>query len=424
ENLIRFLKGGSLSLLTEWEKEMKKVSEEENFESASRIRDRIKIVQQISKPTLEIKEYHFDAIGIASKQESGIVLRLRIAHEEIVDTQEYFIADSAKEDQGELLLDALKQIYQDEDEFPPFVLLPHAFDEEELVFDWLKNRTGGQVKLQVFSRAGDHKWTRIAEEAATESLARHYKGQADGHEFAPNYSSAQTGLSQILGVSHDIVDIECIDISTLQGTATVASVVSFHNGIPNKKNYRKFIVRGFDRPNDFGSMKQVLTRHLSRKKRENLSLPDLLVLDGGEPQISAATNVLSALQINVPYLGIAKKEEEIVVPGKKERVLLPRNDPMLQLIIQLRDEAHRFANTFNRKKRTEIGLTSELEKIPGIGIKRRHLLLKHFSSFERLKNASVEELSAVPTISHALAERIRDYFTQKEGNAARTRTSP
>ena len=410
QNLTKFLSGDSKELINYWEDEMKNAADNENFEYAAKLRDRIKIINQLAKPEKEETDYHFDVIGVKLTETTGVVVRLTISHEQIVDTQEFIILDSFKEDKENILFESLKQIYQDEEEFPPLIILPGSIEEQELLFDWFTYRTQGKIKFQIFSNPKDYKWTRIAEETAQKSLQRHFGKKTQTPHTLANYDKIRQRLANLLNCDPDIHWIECIDISTLQGTATVASIVSFFDGTPDKSNYRKFTIKGLDHPDDHYSMKQTLTRHFGRKLRENSPLPDLIILDGGQMQLAAARSTFNALSIKIPYFGIAKKHEELVIPNKSETVKLELTDPLLQLVIALRDEAHRFAITFNRKTREKLTITSELDNIAGIGKTRKKLLLKHFTSVERIKTASKDEILLVPHLPKSVAEKVYSYF--------------
>ena len=410
QNLTKFLNGDSKELIQYWEKEMQNAAENENFEYAAKLRDRMKIINQLSKPTKEEIDYYFDAIGVRLTETTGIVVRLTISHEHIIDTQELIILDRIKEDKENILFESLRQIYQDEEEFPPLIILPGIIEEQELLFDWFSYRTQGKVKFQIFSNPRDYKWTRIAEETALKSLQRHFGKKTQISHRLSQYDEIKNRLASLLNCDPDIQRIECIDISTLQGTATVASIVSFFEGKPDKNKYRRFIIRGLDHPDDHYSMKQTLTRYFGRKLRENSQLPDIMILDGGQMQLAAARATFNALNIKIPYFGIAKKHEELVIPNKSETVKLELTDPLLQLIIALRDEAHRFAITFNRKTREKLAITSELDDIAGIGKTRKKILLKHFSSVERIKTASKDEILLVPHLPKSVAEKVYAYF--------------
>jgi excinuclease ABC subunit C len=226
--------------------------------------------------------------------------------------------------------------------------------------------------------------------------------------------------------------MECFDISTTQGTATVGSMVVFVHGVPRKSDYRRFNVRSVQgEPDDYASMREVLTRRFTRwqeaikgkfgvndpgaKARKRAAwtlLPDLLLVDGGKGQLNVAVEVLKAFDLfgQLPVAGIAKREEELFVPSRKGAILLPRDSQGLFLVQRVRDEAHRFAISGHRKLRRKIGIASQLDRVPGVGPARRKLLLKHFGSLEAIRAATVEEIGALPGIPRDVAESVKTYL--------------
>ncbi|MHA1990735.1 MAG: excinuclease ABC subunit UvrC [Candidatus Hodarchaeales archaeon] len=411
-DLVNFLNGDSGNIIKKWDGQMNLHATNQRFEEAAKIRDRLNVVKQITSPKQLHEISEFDVIGLKIKDDIGVVVRLRVGNERIIDTQEYIILDPIEENEV-LLFESLKQIYQDENEFPNLILLPATLNEQDLLFDFLSHKTGKKVKLQVFSNSRDNRWTKLAEQTAFKSYKRHFRDKKETVDINQEYMKIQEDLRELLNSSIEIEKISCIDISTLQGTATVASVVTFKNGIPDKSQYRRFSLANMKKPDDVGSMKQVLTRFFQGKIRKKEEFPDLLILDGGKAQLSAAKEVFARLGIQLPYFGIAKKEEELVLPNKKNPVKLKRNDPVLQLIVKIRDEAHRFAITYNRFKREKYTLSSELDQIKGLGEKRKNSLIKQFSSLKKIKSASIEELAETPLIHKNLALNIYDFFRKK-----------
>ncbi|HEU5303459.1 MAG TPA: helix-hairpin-helix domain-containing protein, partial [Gemmatimonadales bacterium] len=203
----------------------------------------------------------------------------------------------------------------------------------------------------------------------------------------------------------------CVDISHNQGRDTVGSLVWFEAGRPRKSEYRKFRIKGAGQQDDYAAIQEVLTRYLTRRRDEDLPLPDLIVIDGGKGQLSAAVEAAAKLGMaELPMVSLAKREEEVFLPGRAESLRLPRRSPSLRLLQRARDEAHRFGLAYNRKRRTHRTITSELLSIPGIGPTRRRLLLERFGSLAGVRSASVSELAAVPGFSAHLAERILDHL--------------
>jgi len=262
-----------------------------------------------------------------------------------------------------------------------------------------------------------------ADNAAENLVALRAQWDADRHR----QTEALAELRETLKLQHIPNRIECYDISTTMGTAITGSMVVFEQGVPNKKHYRRFNIRSVSgKPDDFASMEEVLirrfrrwksteeTEHIAKKRvdRSFSSLPDLLIVDGGKGQLSRAIKVLKQYQLDgkIPVIGLAKKHEEIFITGESRGILLPRKSEGLYLLQRIRDEAHRFAITAHRKKRTKQSMASVLDAVPGIGPVRRKALLKHFGSIEAIKEASVETLALAPKMNSQLAGTVKEYL--------------
>jgi len=261
-----------------------------------------------------------------------------------------------------------------------------------------------------------------ADNAAETLAALQAQWLADEHKN----EQALKELADGIGLDAPPARVECFDISNTQGTNTVASMVVFVKGIPRKSDYRKFNIKTVDGPNDFESMREVLTRRLRRyfdakgeegksapgkKKDESFAvLPDLLIVDGGKGQLGVAVEVLKSFDLfgQVPVCGLAKQQEEIFLPGRSHSILLPRRSQGLFLIQRIRDEAHRFAITAHRSRRGKVGLASQLDTIPGVGPTRRRTLLKRFGSLDAIRAASVDDIAAVPGIPRDVAVAIKE----------------
>jgi excinuclease ABC subunit C len=208
----------------------------------------------------------------------------------------------------------------------------------------------------------------------------------------------------------------CVDISHNQGRDTVGSLVWFEAGRPRKSEYRKFKIKGTGQQDDYAAIQEVLTRYFTRRLEEQLPLPDLVVIDGGKGQLSAAVEATTRLGVaELPMISLAKREEEVFLPGRSESLRLPRRSPSLRLLQRARDEAHRFGLAYNRKRRTQRTITSELLTIPGVGPRKRRQLLERFGSLAGVKSASVAELASLPGVSTRLAERILDHLKATAG---------
>lgn len=339
--------------------------------------------------------------------------------------REYFLLEGVDNtNDEEIIASFLKQFYDQVQDIPPEIILPHEVDELLIIRDWLKSKRGANVTLKVPRRGQKRDLIKMAAENATETLA-HLKAQ-----WALEHSKQTEALAELrhhLHLPEDPLRIECYDISTLQGTHTVASMVVFAKGTPRKSDYRRFKLKTVTgKPDDFAAMQEVLRRRFQRMQpgqpaappdplqRAEKSgpwtiLPNLIIIDGGKGQLNAALKVLDEFQLRevIPMVSLAKKEEEIFLPGHGRPVILPRRSQALYMVQRIRDEAHRFAITYNRNLRRKAGVASLLDAIPGVGPRRRQALLKTFGSVKNIRQADVETIAAVPGISRALAETIK-----------------
>jgi excinuclease ABC subunit C len=337
--------------------------------------------------------------------------------------REYFVLEGAEgEDTRNIMSSFLKQFYEEAASIPPEILLQVEVEEAQIIEQWLRQKHGTQVLLDVPHEGQPAELVAMAAENAAETLASlQAQWMADEHKSEQALKELADGVGLVAPPGR----IECFDISNTQGTNTVASMVVFVKGIPRKNHYRKFNIKTVNGPNDFESMREVLTRRLrryfdakaedpsnvpARKKDESFSvLPDLLIVDGGKGQLSVAVEVLKSFDLlgAVPVCGLAKQQEEIFLPGRRDSILLPRRSQGLFLIQRIRDEAHRFAITAHRSLRSKTGIASQLDSIPGVGPTRRRTLLKHFGSIDAIRAASAEDIAAVPGIPHEVAVAIK-----------------
>jgi excinuclease ABC subunit C len=302
------------------------------------------------------------------------------------------------------------------------VLLPNEVEEAQIIKQWLNTRRGGQkVELLVPHQGTEgEELVRMATENAVETLSAL---RAQWAEDTNKQSTALSELQQALDLPEAPNRIECYDISNTQGTASVGSMVVFEQGVAAKRLYRRFNIQSVDGPDDFASMEEVLTRRFKRwqsaqEERETVGakvdesfafLPDLLIVDGGKGQLGRAVAVLERFDLlgRVPVAGLAKQQEELFLPYQSSSLMLPRHSQGLYLLQRIRDEAHRFAITAHRNRRTKAGLASTLDAVPGIGPVKRRRLLAHFGSIEAIKQASVEELTGIQGITQADAEMLK-----------------
>jgi excinuclease ABC subunit C len=426
--LVRFLEGKTESVVQELEKGMQRASDTLDFERAATIRDQLKAIEHIVQKQKIVSSTRANQDVIAFAREDGdTCVQIFFIRGGKLLGREYFILEGA-EDAGEqaIMGSFIKQFYDEAAYVPPEVLLPSQIEEAFIIEQWLKKKRGTKVMLTVPRRGLKRDLVRMAIENATETLSSlRARWHADRHR----QEKAMVELQDALDLPMPPSRIECYDISTMQGTATVGSMVVFVHGVPYKSDYRRFNVRSVTQePDDYASMREVLTRrfqrwqaaskgHLtdkspgSRSKKQTAwtLLPDLLLVDGGKGQLSVATKVLEEFDLlgQVPVAALAKQNEQVFLPDCQAPVLLPRHSEGLYLLQRVRDEAHRFAVSSHRQRRRKVGIASQLDQVPGIGPARRKRLLKHFGSLDAIRAATVEEIAALPGIPQGVAEAVK-----------------
>ena len=430
--LMDFLSGSSDKIITEVRTKMNEASEALNFERAAMLRDQLRAMESVverQKVVMPIT-VNQDVIAFAQEKTDTCVQVLFVRAGRLIG-REYFMLEGADEtSNSEILTNFIAQFYEESVQLPDELLLPHEVEEARILEQWLREKRGGKkVKITVPVRGGKADLIKIAAENAKETLTMlHAQWAADTNKQTTALAELQTALD----LPQPPNRIECFDISTLQGTATVASRVVFIQGASRKAEYRKFNIQSvtnIGEPNDFQSMREALTRRFQRYADSlNASpieaprpgqedraetwrlLPDLLIIDGGKGQLGIAVEVLKQFHLfgQVPVVGLAKQFEELFVPGRPDSILLPRRSEALFLIQRVRDEAHRFAITANRQKRVKTGLVSQLESVPGVGPNRRKALLGAFrNDIDAIRRADIEQLMQVKGITRVVAEAIK-----------------
>ncbi len=418
DDLCQFLEGRTAPIINRLRGEMEQAAEDLRFERAAALRDQIQAIDRVVEKQKVISTEELDSDVIAMAREDGeACVQIFFVRSGKLIGREYFILEGTDEaSDSEVIAQFVKQFYAEAAYVPPEVLLPHQIEEARVIREWLHSQRCQKVQLSVPRKgAPQEALVGMAAENAAETLrALRAQWQADKGRQTEALAELQAAL-QLPGAPNRI---ECYDISNTQGTASVGSMVVFEQGTPSKKLYRHFNIQTVQGPDDFASMEEVLTRRFKRwraaqeekgpGKKVDPSfafLPDLLMVDGGKGQLGRAVKVLEEFGLSgqVPVVGLAKQQEELFLPGRDQPLLLPRHSQGLYLIQRIRDEAHRFAITAHRKRRSQIGLASRLDAIPGIGPNRRKALLTRFGSIDAILEASLEELTRVPGITEDLA---------------------
>lgn len=415
----RFLHGRHEGIVEDIRKQMEVAAEALDFEYAATLRDRLNSIQQIMErqKVLTDGEEDRDVIAVVRDERGAAIQMLYVRGGKLIGQRQFVLDGSADSPPGEAVTEFVKQYYASAAEVPKEVLLPVEIAERDIVRQWLKQRRGSAVQIEVPQGGERLRLVEMAANNAEQMLLTFRKEMEEKESFAEH---AGVELAEALGLAAPPSRIEGYDISNTQGTAPVGSMVVVEDGEPAKREYRRFKIRWHpETPNDFAMMNEVLSRRFRAYLDEDpkfAKLPDLIMVDGGKGQLAAALEARDRLGIQVPMVGLAKKMELLFLPvdGPEGRtyvdIELPMASPGLVLLRRLRDEAHRFALTFHRKLRDKRMTGSALEEVPGIGPRRRRLLLRTFGSVEGIRRASVEDLAAVPTMTTRLAEVVLEYL--------------
>ncbi len=400
--------------------QMAAAAAEMDFERAAELRDAVASLEALEarQTVVDLEGGDRDVVGMARDGADGCGVVLRIREGKLLGRETQFLTNLDGEPDEEVLSTFATRFYAqrsavDGSDLPPEVFFPLDFEDRPLLESLLRDRAGRAVRSHVPRRGEKVRLVELAEQNARHLLE---EWKLLGSAAATRAPDALYELQETLEL--DVVPrvVVCFDISHTQGTETVASAVVFENGEPARGEYRKFKIQGDWGNDDFRSMHEVVTRYFRRRLDEGKPLPELVVIDGGKGQLGAAVKALEALDLaQQRVVSLAKKEEEVFVPGRPVSIRLPRRSPALRLLQRLRDEAHRFAITYNRKLRTKRTVRSELSQIPGVGAARQRQLLERFGSYRGLREATVEEVAAVPGFGASLARRVLEHVRGETG---------
>jgi excinuclease ABC subunit C len=401
-----FLEGRHADLAAGLRQRMKHASDETRFEEAASLRDLLSTVEEMEERQ-KMAAAKGDDIDIFAAYAEPPLVALNLFHlrnGQIVDRREFFWEDQPEFDQPQFFSALIKQIYIDQQHIPSIIHVPVDFEDREALEELLSEKRGRKVEIHTPQRGQKKALLNLVETNAKHSFDQRFR------VMKPSSRAIQEALQDALGLPDAPKRIECFDISHIQGTDKVASMVVWEDGRMKKADYRKFIIRTVIGNDDFASMREVVTRRYSRLQQENQPMPGLVLIDGGLGQLHSAADSLEALGIiNQPLASIAKREEIIYVYGQEnEPVVLDRFSPILHLIQSIRDEAHRFAVTFHRTRRNAARLTSELDQIPGVGERTVQKLLREFGSPELVRSASEDGLARV--VGRSAARRVREFY--------------
>ncbi|HKR08284.1 MAG TPA: excinuclease ABC subunit UvrC [Gemmatimonadaceae bacterium] len=391
DEVVLFLSGRPEEVVKRVQERMELASQQLDFERAAELRDVMQHLERMEEPTIvmEVEGADRDVIGYARDGDDACVTVLRIRSGKLLSRDQRFLTNIDGEDDGDVMTMFLAGSYVGMQERARQLLLPFDFPDRELIEQSLPD-----TRIQIPQRGPRRELIGLAEQNARHLLEELKLASSEAEERAgdPVYE-----LGRELGLQRLPRSLVCFDISTAQGTDTVGSCVWFENGRPKRAEYRKFRVKTVEGSDDFASMNEVVRRYFERRKIDEKPLPDLVVVDGGKGQLSAAHAALVDLGLaDRPLISLAKRDEEIFIWGREEPLRLSRRSPGLRLLQQARDEAHRFAVTYNRKRRSMRTVTSELLKVRGIGPVKRRLLLKEFGSIQGVRDAGEEAIAKLP----------------------------
>ena len=413
--VILFLQGKQEDIIRELEDRMKSAAESLEFERAARLRDQVQAIRSViaeQRITTRVSG-ELDVIAFATNRDEAYVQVYFIRSGRLIGREGFVLTGTHAEEPAQIMTSFVKQYYDSATYVPPHLLLQYPIDDKEAIAEWLRQKRNSVVAITVPQKGKKKELmdivARNAEEGLRQEKVRHFAEPAVLDE-------ALKEMQKALGLPRAPARLEGYDISNIQGKEAVGSMVVFDGGRPKPAHYRRFRIKTVPGANDYAMLQEVLKRRFRRVAAGDTAtpdtwaiLPDLVLIDGGKGQLSAARAALEEVGAkSVPLASLAKENEELFVPGRKNAIVLPRNSPGLQLLQRLRDEAHRFALAYHTRVRRKKSFTSVLDGVPGIGPKRKRALMRQFGSVRGIKNAGLEELAAVPGMTRASAEKLKE----------------
>ncbi|MSQ07117.1 MAG: excinuclease ABC subunit UvrC [Dehalococcoidia bacterium] len=427
QQVILFMEGNTEAVTQELQQRMAAASEGLEFERAAVLRDQIHSIDQVAEEQRSIVDSNpvpdLDAVALAQGTNETWVEVFFIRYRKLIGRDHFFMEGAQDDAPGVVLAQFIKQFYQTASVIPPRILVQHPLDDAGLISEWLRQRRGGAVKLLSPQRGHFKKLMDVVAENATHGLAQHRVKWLHNDDVI---GAAMTELQEELSLPRRPQRMECYDISHVQGTNVVGSMVVFQDGRPKPAHYRRFKIKTVEGVDDYASIREMLRRRFKRLSDPRAAeqdesaelavkppdswgiLPDLVLIDGGKGHLSAAQEVFLHLGLQqIPLAALAKENEWLFVPHAPEPIVLPRQSQALYLVQRIRDEAHRFAITYHRNLRSKSSLHSSLDLVTGIGPKRKRMLLRRFGSVQGIKAAAVDDIAAVPGMTRTLALRLK-----------------
>lgn len=457
QQVILFLEGKHDEVAKALQEKMQEAAENLNFEEAARIRDRIQAVERVLEKQRIIHtegQDDQDVVALASSDDETCAMVFFFRNGKLIGRDFFILQGTRESSPGEVMTSFLQQFYESSPHVPPEIVVEVEPDDRSVIQTWLREKRGSAVTITMPRRGEKVRLIEMVKQNAKEVL------EQQRIKWLTDSQKTQLALEELqaaLNLAAPPYRIECYDISNTQGTNSVGAMVVFEGGRPKNSEYRRFKIKTVEGPNDFASHQEVLRRrfrHVARNQQgeagadtvieedtsnteildvedsagitdaldtangteqglqldHGWAMPDLIIIDGGKGQLSAAMEVLQELHIDVPTVGLAKENEEIFTPGSPEPIILPRTSQSLYMVQRIRDEAHRFGITYHRKLRSNRTFKSVLDEIPGIGPKRKQVLMKHFGSVKAISAASIDDLAALHGMTRDAAEKVKEYI--------------
>ncbi len=421
----QFLKGKTRELLKELNERMQQEARRLNFEEAARLRDQIRMIENyyFGSPKVVLTDFEDrDVIALATQEEDACAVVFQIRDGKVIGRQHFYLEGGEHKSREEILSEFIKQYYIHTDTIPPQLVLPFPpAEDRELVEAWLTRQAQQKVELLIPRIGEKKKLIELTQKNAQFLLKELLLQKSKRRDYVPYHLRE---LQTALHLDTPPRRIEAFDVSNIQGQDAVASMVCFINGKPRKSEYRIFTIRSKNTPDDFAMIREAVHRRYKRLLEDNLPLPDLILIDGGKGQLNSALDALQALGIREqPIVGLAKRLEEVYLPGIKAPQNIPKNNAGLRLLQQIRDESHRFAITHFRKRHQKRAMKSPLDEVAGIGPRRKAFLLKTFGSLKKIQAASLEELRSRGKLPENVARNLYQFFhPQQQEQAASLKT--
>ena len=429
DQVILFMDGKTGRVVKGLTRRMAEAADTLEFEKAAVLRDQLQAIEKVQEgqKVLHLSSENLDVIAAAAGQREAWVEVFFIRMGKLIGRDHFIMAGTQDDEPDKILTAFVKQFYDATPYVPPRILVQHPLEDSGAIGEWLRTKRDSHVRITVPQRGEKRKLVQMVAENAAQGLEQlAVKQMTDSARL----DEAMTELQEALSLPRPPQRIECYDISTIQGTNSVGGMAVFEDGKPQPAHYRRFTIKNVSGIDDYSMMREVLARRFKRLAKSNSSseesgrstkvsrdgkawgiIPDLVLIDGGRGHLGAALQVFLELGVDsVPLASIAKENEEIFVPEVPEPIVLPRTSQGLFLVQRLRDEAHRFAVTFHRQRRSKRSISSELDLVPGIGPKRRRMLVRRFGSVKGIKEAVLEDIAAVPGMTMKLARSVKVYL--------------